>query len=282
MGRLNGKVALITGAARGQGRSHAATLARQGADLAICDIAADELEAARADLERETGRRVISAALDVRDADAMDKLVERAADELGRLDVVVANAAVFNSSGRSWELTPAQWAEMIDINLNGAWNTVRACVPTMIAKDEGGSIILTGSGSSVVGFRNTSHYNAAKHGIIGLMRTLANEVAPYRIRVNAVSPSSVNTSMIMNPATFEAFAGGKEGATLEDAMPGFLAQNVLPSPWVEPEDVSNAVLFLASEEARYVTGVDLPVDCGTRIQPAGMPPSALAASAGAA
>jgi (+)-trans-carveol dehydrogenase len=145
----------------------------------------------------------------------------------------------------------------------------------MIENGEGGAIVLIGSGSSAIGFKMIGHYNAAKHGVIGLMKTLANELAPHRIRANAVSPSAVNTPMIMNEKIFSQFAGGRSGATIDDAMPALRAQNVLPNPWVEPEDISNAVVFLASDEGRYITGVDLPVDSGTRVQPAGMPPSAL-------
>jgi SDR family mycofactocin-dependent oxidoreductase len=274
--RLEGRVALITGAARGQGKSHALTMAREGADIVVCDIAeSDDLHATAASVEK-LGQRVVAAKADIRSVEEMDELVAKAVEKLGKIDAVVANAAIFNTEGLSWELTEEEWREMIDVNLIGAWNTTRAVIPGMIERDEGGSIVLIGSGSSQVGFRMIGHYNAAKHGVIGLMKTLANEAAPYRIRANAVSPSAVNTPMIMNEKIFGQFAGGKKGATIEDAMPAFLAQNVLPNPWVEPEDISNAVLFLSSDEARYVTGVDLAVDSGTRIQPAGMPPSTLA------
>lgn len=272
--RLAGKAALVTGAARGQGRSHALKMAGEGADLILCDIAADGLEEVREEVER-LGRKAVTGAVDIRSVEGMDELVARGTAEIGRLDVVVANAAIFNTEGFSWELGEDEWREMIDVNLTGTWNTTRAAIPGMLERDEGGAIILIGAGASAIGFRSLGHYNAAKHGVIGLMRTLANELAPHRIRANCVSPSTVDTPMMMNERIYSQFSGGMRGATLEDVKPAFYAQNVLPVPWIEPEDVSNAVLFLASEEGRYLTGVDLPVDCGSRIQPPGLPPSTL-------
>jgi (+)-trans-carveol dehydrogenase/(-)-trans-carveol dehydrogenase len=250
-------------------------MAREGADLILCDVAEDDGLLEVEEEVRGLGRTVVTGKVDVRSVEAMDELVARGTREIGRLDIVVANAAIFHTEGLAWELTEQEWREMIDVNLTGTWNTTRAAIPGMIERDEGGSIVLIGAGASQIGFRSIGHYNASKHGVIGLMRTLANELAPHRIRVNSVSPSAVNTPMMMNERIFGQFSGGIRGATLEDAKPAFYAQNVLPNPWLEPEDVSNAVTFLASDEARYVTGVDLPVDNGSRIQPPGLPPSTL-------
>jgi len=273
--RLAESVALITGAARGQGRTHALRMAREGADLILCDLAEDGLEDVREEIER-LGQRAVTGQVDIRSVEAMDELVARGVAELGKLDIVVANAAIFETEGFSWELKEDAWKEMIDVNLTGTWNTTRAAIPGMIERREGGAIILIGAGGSAIGFRSLSHYNASKHGVVGLMRTLANELAPHRIRVNCVSPSIVDTPMTMNERIYSQYAGGMSGATLEDVKAAFYAQNVLPVPWIEPDDVSNAVLFLASGEGAYITGVDLPVDCGSRIQPPGLPPSILA------
>jgi SDR family mycofactocin-dependent oxidoreductase len=273
--RLAGKVALVTGAARGQGRSHALRLAGEGADLILCDLAEAGLEEVREEVER-LGRRAVTGQVDIRSVEGMDDLVDRGVGELGRLDIAVANAAIFDTEGFSWELKEEAWREMIDVNLTGTWNTTRAVIPGMIDRDEGGSIVVIGAGGSAIGFRSLSHYNASKHGVVGLMRTLANELAPHRIRVNCISPSIVDTPMTMNERIYSQYAGGMKGATLEDVKPAFYAQNVLPVPWIEADDVSNALLFLVSDDGTYITGVDLPVDCGSRIQPPGLPPSILA------
>jgi (+)-trans-carveol dehydrogenase len=267
-GRLAGKVALVTGATRGQGRSHARALAREGAMLALCARSEEDLGEVVAEVEA-SGSRAVAAGADIRSVADMDALVASALDAFGHIDIVIANAGTFPTPTLSWQLSEADWRDAVDVNLTGAWNTVRAAIPSMIEHDAGGAIVLVGSGASAIGFPGASHYSASKHGVIGLMRSLANELAPHRIRVNAVSPSNVNTPMIMNETVFSLFAGGKPGATVEDALPGLLAQNVLPTPWVEPEDVTNAVLFLVSDDARFVTGVDLPVDAGTRVQPPG-------------
>lgn len=267
---LEGKVALITGAARGQGRSHAVALAQRGADVAICDL--NSQPETVAEVER-LGRRVVSHELDIRDGAALDGLAADAMEAFGRIDIVVGNAAIF-TNGAAWEISDDDWDATIGVNLTGAWRTAKAAIPHMIAGGDGGAIVFTGSGSSQIGFPGTAHYNASKHGLVGLMRTLANELAPYRIRVNCVSPSAVNTPMIMNEEVFGQFAQGKPAATIDDAMPALQAQNALPNPWIEPVDVSNAILFLVAETGRYITGVDLPVDSGTRVLPPGMAASA--------
>jgi SDR family mycofactocin-dependent oxidoreductase len=272
VGRVDGKVALITGAARGQGRSHVVRLAQEGADIIAIDLcrqidtvdyalATDDDLAETARLVRDLDRRIITRRVDVRDAEGMRAAVDDGLAEFGHVDVVSANAGIL-SSAPTWELTQEQWDDLIAVNLTGVWQTVRAVVPDMLAHGRGGSIILTGSASSLIGFANLAHYTAAKHGLVGLMKVLAVELAPHFIRVNTVCPGAVETPMVANAQTYELFTGGMEGATLEDALGAMTSMNAMPIPWIDPVDVSNAVLYLASEESRYVTGVVLPVDAG--------------------
>jgi SDR family mycofactocin-dependent oxidoreductase len=270
MGKLDGKVALITGGARGQGRSHALTLAGEGADIVVCDVAsqlstvpypmateADLNETAR--LIEGLNRRCIAVKADVRDSSQMQAVVERALSEFGKIDILIANAGIL-SYAPAWELTESQWDDVLDTNLKGVWLATRAVIPCMMERHSG-RIICIASAAGLHGFANLAHYTAAKHGVIGLVRALAIELAPHTITVNAVCPSVVNTDIVMNPETFRLFAGGKD-ATLEEVTPIFQELNLLPIPWIEPQDVSHAVLWLASDDARYVTGVALPVDAG--------------------
>jgi (+)-trans-carveol dehydrogenase len=185
--------------------------------------------------------------------------------ELGRLDIVSANAGIV-SYGTLDEITEQTWQEMIDINLSGVWRTVRASLPHIRAGGRGGSIILTSSTAGLIAYPGIGHYTAAKHGVVGLMRTLALELAPEMIRVNSVHPTSVNTGMVDNEATHKLFVPGVEHPTTEQFAAVTQELQALPIPWVESVDVSNAVLFLASDEARYITGVALPVDGGVIIK----------------
>jgi SDR family mycofactocin-dependent oxidoreductase len=273
MGTLDGKVALVTGAARGQGRSHAVRLAEEGADIIAIDVCtpietvtyrgAGEADLAETAAEVEKlDRRIVTRKADVRDLSALRSAVAAGLDEFGRLDIVVANAGIF-SSAPVHELTEEQWDTMIDINLTGVWKTVRATVPTLIEQGTGGSIILISSTGGVQGFPNFAHYVAAKHGVLGLARTMCNELGQHNIRVNSIHPTSVLTDMIDHVDMYRLFRPDLENPTQDDfreALQG--AMNVLPVPWVEPRDISNAVAWLASDQARYVTGVALPVDAG--------------------
>ncbi|MEV5649520.1 mycofactocin-coupled SDR family oxidoreductase [Nocardia sp. NPDC052254] len=273
MGQLEGKVALVTGAARGQGRSHAVRLAEEGADIIALDICADIASTAYAgattdDLDEtarlveKAGRSAHTAVADVRDLRALEAAVAAGIAEFGHLDTVVANAGIF-SSAPLHELTEAQWTEMVDINLTGVWKTMRATVPHLIEQGRGGSIVLISSTGGLQGFPNFAHYVAAKHGVTGLARTAANELAAHRIRCNSVHPSSVLTDMIDHEAMYRLFRPDLENPTHEDFREACeSAMNLLPVPWLEPVDISNAVVFLASDAARYVTGVALPVDAG--------------------
>jgi NAD(P)-dependent dehydrogenase (short-subunit alcohol dehydrogenase family) len=178
----------------------------------------------------------------------------------GPFDIVCANAGIL-STGSAWELSEEAWQEVIDVNLTGVWKTVKAAIPQLIEQGHGGSIILTSSIAGLVAFANLAHYTAAKHGVTGLMRTLAVELAPHRIRVNSVHPTTVDTDMVQNGAIYQLFLGAKE-ASRADAEAGMKALNALPIPWVDPVDVSNAVLFLASDESRYITGTTQVIDAG--------------------
>jgi (+)-trans-carveol dehydrogenase len=269
---LDGKVALITGAARGQGRAHAVRLAEHGADIVAIDLAQQVASvpydlatpqdlAQTAKLVLATGRRVHAVTADVRDGHALTAAVEAAVAEFGRLDIVVANAGVI-SYGYTWEITEEQWRDVIDINLTGVFLTVKAAIPAMIAAGHGGSIVLT---SSVLGMRGTtgaSSYVATKHAVVGLTKSLANELGPHRIRVNSVNPSNVATEMVLNPTTLGLFRPDLVNPTPDDVTETMTAMHPFPIPWVEPVDVSNAVAFLVSDDARYITGVSLPVDAG--------------------
>lgn len=272
MSRFAGKVALITGAGRGQGRSHADRLASEGADVVALDIGQDIPSVAydlaiRADLEktadlvRAHGRRAAIAEVDVRDADAVQAAVADGADALGGVDVVLANAGIGimqPGSGRAF-------TDQIDVNLGGVWNTVRSVAPRMIEQGRGGAIVLTSSAFGLTGRGGdgedgTAGYVASKHGVVGLMRTCATWLAPHGIRVNCVNPSGVATRMVLNPAVEALFGGG--GSPPPEPKPVDDVQNLLDVSLIEPEDVTAAAAFLASDEARFITGVALPVDAG--------------------
>jgi (+)-trans-carveol dehydrogenase len=272
-GRVEGKVAFITGAARGQGRSHAVRLASEGADIIAVDICkrienmvypASTPEDLAETVERveKLGRRIIASEVDVRDYDALESAVDAGVHELGRLDIAVANAGIGNAGNKLHKIPEHIWRDMIDVNLSGVWKSVKAAVPHILAGGRGGSIILTSSVGGMKAHPHTGHYIAAKHGVVGLMRTFAVELGQHSIRVNSVHPTQVNTPMALNDATFRLFAPDKENPGPEDFAPVSQMMHTLPVPWVEPEDISNAVLFFASDESRYVTGVQLPVDAG--------------------
>jgi (+)-trans-carveol dehydrogenase/(-)-trans-carveol dehydrogenase len=276
-GRVQGKVAFITGAARGQGRSHAIRLAQEGADIIAVDILEDVpgipyAGATEADLAATVkqvealDRRIVASKADVRNYAALQAAVDDGVAQLGRLDIVSANAGIGTSPHHAWEIDADTWQTMIDINLTGVFNTAKAAIPHLIAGGNGGAIILTSSAAGLQAYENIAHYVSAKHGVVGLMRTLALELAPHMIRVNSIHPTQVDTPMIQNEATYRLFRPDLEQPTREDFAPASQSVNALPIPWVEPVDISNAVLFLASDEGRYITGVTLPVDAGTVIK----------------
>ena len=274
-GRVAGKVAFITGAARGQGRSHAVRLAQEGADIIAVDICGpiDTVDrippttpedlAETADLVKGFARRIVTAAVDVRDYDALQAAVDSGVEQLGGLDIIVANAGIGNGGNTLDKTSEADWTAMIDINLGGVWKTVKAGVPHILSGGRGGSIILTSSVGGLKAYPHTGHYVAAKHGVVGLMRTFAVELGQHNIRVNSVHPTNVNTPLFMNEATMKLFRPDLENPGPEDLLPIGQLMHTLPIGWVEPVDISNAVLFLASDEARYITGVTLPIDAGS-------------------
>jgi SDR family mycofactocin-dependent oxidoreductase len=279
MGRFDGKTAFITGAARGQGRSHAVRLAAEGADVVAVDVCAgiptvayglatpeDLAETAR--LVEQKGRRVVTAQVDVRDGDALADALRKGLDELGRgLDVVLANAGIGLMAA---DADPGRaFRDQLDVNLVGVWNTVQAAAPVLIEQRRGGAIVLTSSvfgltGRGGSGKGGDDGYVASKHGVVGLMRTFATWLAPHGIRVNCVNPSGVATPMVLNPAVEALFGGDDDGG--DQAKPTDDVANLLDVTLVDPEDVSAAVAFLASEEARYITGVALPVDAGMLVR----------------
>ncbi len=261
------RVALVTGAGRGLGRAQAVALARGGADVVACDLAADLATVpyhlgTEADLEetalaaRATGRRCVTVKADAANLGQMEAAVAHAG-ELGRLDVVCPNAGVI-SFGRAWELTEAQWDQVLATNLKGVWATCRAAIPGLVARGRGGSIVITASAASLRGYPGISHYAAAKHGVIGLMRSLAIELAPHRIRVNCVLPGGVRTPMGTAEAMQDWLAAEPDASRALTAL--------LPVDLIEPEDVGAAVAWLASDAARSVTGVVLPVDAGVQLR----------------
>lgn len=269
MGSLEGKVAFITGAARGQGRSHAIRLAQEGADIIAVDICHDVASnpyplATDADLEetvqqvKALDRRIVARQADVRDFGQLHTVVGEAVAELGRLDIVIANAGI--SPLVVEPADPVQnWQDVIDTNLTGAFNTVQVSVPLLIAGGVGGSIVLTSSTAGLKGslaWKTVGGYGytAAKHGLVGLMRAFAFDLAEHSIRVNTVHPTGVNTDMVNNDAI---------GALLmSNPAAGAALQNLLPVQVIEAADVSNAIAWLVSDQARYVTGVALPIDAG--------------------
>ncbi len=272
MGRFEGRVALITGGARGQGRSHAVALAREGADIATCDLAAqietvgypmatpEDLEETQRLVEKE-GRRCTIGQLDVRDFAAVDVFVGDAVSELGRVDFAIANAGIASAGVPVDAMTTAQWDDMVGTDLTGVFHTIRAVSPRM--KRQGfGRIVATSSMLGRQGCGAMAHYCAAKWGVIGLVKSAAIDLAPFGITVNAVAPGNINTTMVVNDAMVQTLSGGNPDATFDDVLPLLGALHVLPVPLLEPSDVTNAVLFLLSDEASAMTGAVLDVSAG--------------------
>lgn len=275
--RLAGKVAFITGAARSVGRSQAERFSAEGADIIAVDVLApidsvdypgsttdDLAETAR--LVEANGRRCFTYRADVRDVKALGAGLDEGVSVLGRLDIVSANAGIGSGIFPSHEMSEQTWTEMIDINLTGAWHTVKVAVPHLLRTGEGGSVVFTSSISGFKGFAGLSNYVASKHGVVGLMRSLALELGPHMIRVNSLHPTQINTPMIMNETSFKVFRPDLDEPTADDVAEATMQINLLPRPWIEPVDVANAALFLASDEARYITGATLPVDLGALIK----------------
>ncbi|BBX06698.1 mycofactocin-coupled SDR family oxidoreductase [Mycolicibacterium aichiense] len=271
MGSLDGKVAFITGVARGQGRSHAIRLAEQGARIIGIDICADIPSngypmADRAELDETVelveakGGKMIAAVADVRDFHAVKAALDAGVEQFGRLDIVCANAGIATMSFRELTIDEEleQWTDVLNVNLVGAFHTAKAAIPHLLAGQRGGSIVFTSSTAGLRGFGGVQGgglgYAASKHGLVGLMRTLSNALAPQSIRVNTVHPTAVRTMMAVNPAMTAFLENYPDG--------GPHLQNPMPVDLLEPEDISAAIAYLVSDEAKYVTGVTFPVDAG--------------------
>jgi (+)-trans-carveol dehydrogenase len=273
MGRMDGKVCLITGAARGQGRAHAVRLAAEGADIVAIDalspsewvrypMPGEEELALTAKLVEDQDRRIIARRADVRSRPEIQAVVDEALAAFGGIDVVVANAGITPPGTSFWQIQQGEWDDVIAVNLTGVLHTVSTVVPSMLERGTGGSIVVISSGAGLKANPNIADYNVSKHGAIALAKTMANELAPHRIRVNVICPGFVGTDMIFNDHVYKLFCPDIENPTRQEAVARYSSMNPLPEPYVEPNDVSNAVLWLASEESRFVTGVVLPVDLG--------------------
>lgn len=273
--RLEDKVAFVTGAARGQGRSHCVRMAQEGADIIAVDICealpgVPFKASTPADLDETVrqvealGRRIIAAKADVRQDAALKQVVDDAVAQLGRLDIVSAQAGLSHMPMLLHEVPNDLWSMMVDITLTGSWNAAKVAVPHIIAGGRGGAIVFTSSVAALRGNRNVGHYTTAKHGIVGIMRTMALELGPHNIRVTNISPTNCGTDMLLNQECYNLFRPDKApNASYDDFVEAAKTMHALPIPYVEPVDISNALVFLASDEARYITGITLPVDAGS-------------------
>ncbi|MBF4993265.1 mycofactocin-coupled SDR family oxidoreductase [Arthrobacter gandavensis] len=275
MGNLEGKVAFITGAARGQGRSHALRLAREGADIIAVDLCApvesvtgfyppatpEDLKETVRQVEA-LDRRIVAVEADVRDIDAMTAAVNEGVAQLGRLDIVVANAGIFTFGEDTHKVSEQSWTELMDINVTGVWHTYKAAAEHLMAAGPGGSVIIISSLAGFKGLANVAAYTTTKHAVVGLMKVLANELGPLGIRVNTIHPNSVDTPMVKNQKTYRLFRPELEDPQPEDAESAFAGLNPMGKAWIEPEHISNAVAWLASDQSYYVSGGQIPVDAG--------------------
>jgi len=274
MTRLEGRTALVTGAALGQGRAHALRLAEEGTNLVLVDQLTDYPDVVpypmgtAADLDEtvslaeKAGATVVAEVADVRDRARMDAVAAAGFARFGAIDIVVANAGICPAGLPFWEIPERQWDTVVDVNAKGVWTTVSAVAPRMIDAGIRGSIVVTASLLGLKGSRNMADYAASKHAVVGLMRSMALDLAPHMIRVNALCPNSVNTNMINNDTIFRRFRPDLENPTREDTVEGFTGLATLPVPWLEPSDIANAMAWLASDDSRFVTGIALPVDLG--------------------
>jgi SDR family mycofactocin-dependent oxidoreductase len=286
MGRMDGKVALITGAARGQGRQHAITLAKEGADILALDLCGptgnleyplatpDDLQQTVSEIEA-LDRRVIAVQGDVRRQQDLDDLVARGIDEFGTINVVIANAGIYTVND-FWKMTEEEWREVVDVCLDGVWRTCKAVAPHLIETQQG-SIILVASVNALEGAAKISSYIAAKHGVAGLAKAFALELGPHNIRVNTINPGPVDTGIINNQMSYDNSSGmGKGEGTRAHLQQAIKAFPVLKDRGLlQPQATSNAVLFLASDESSEITGLELVVDAGHMLLP-GLNPEAFA------
>lgn len=274
MSRREGQVAFISGVARGQGRSHAVRLASEGAAIVGFDAltgfeSVPYPPATEADLAEtvaaveSVGGKIYAAQADVRDGESLASVAKEGAELFGPITAVIANAGISINYRPFWEFSDAEWREVIDVDLIGVWRTVSTVVPAMIEHGKGGAIVLTGSLTSIKQPPNLAPYNSAKSGLVGLVKTMANDLGKYNIRANLIAPTNVPTELLLGSNRMAAlFRPDLEEPTLDDVKVAMSAAHLIPEPWVEAADVSNAVAWLVSDEARYVTGTVLPVDLG--------------------
>jgi (+)-trans-carveol dehydrogenase len=280
MGRLEGKVALITGGARGQGRAHAVRLAEEGADVVVCDIA-EQLDGVpypmateqdlkeTATLVKDLGRDCLAMKADTRDTESMESLVTQAVERFGKVDCAIINHGIAGFG--SWDVSDADFDLVIDVNLRGVFVSLRAVARHLVERGEGGSLVVTSSPAGVQPTYNQVNYTTAKAGALMLAKSFAVELAPHRIRVNALLPALIDTPMIMNDMVMSAFVGKETGATKEDIVDVAKTLHLLEIPWIDPVEMAHAAVYLVSDESRFVTGTSLAVDGGILNQPAGMP-----------
>lgn len=275
MGEFSGRVAIITGAARGMGRSHALALAEVGADVVVTDIgrqiasvpyamSAGERLAETAALVEKFGVRSEAIEADVRDREAMQVVVDRTLEEFGRLDVVVANAGICGF-GPMPSLTQAEWDDMVAVNLTGVFNTFRAAVPPMVEAGYG-RLVAISSGAGKMGTPNLSHYAATKWGVIGFVKSVALEVATSGVTANVVCPATVDTPMVHNDALYGLFAPDIESPTRDAVRSRYQVMNPMGVAWLDPAEISNAVLFLASERSGFISGETVEISAGGSAQ----------------
>jgi SDR family mycofactocin-dependent oxidoreductase len=277
MTRLANKVALISGVARGQGRSHALRLASEGVAIigfdGLCtydtvpfsQATQDDLDET-VELVEKAGGDIFVGRADVRKRPEIADVVAQGVERFDNIDIVVANAGIGINSAPFWEVPGNEWTDCIDVNLTGVWHTVSAAMPSMLAGARGGSVVMTSSAAALKAAPNIGPYTAAKTGMIGLMRSMANDLAPHRIRANVVCPTSVPTAFLFNDRLYRIFQPDLDNPTIDDVRPVMANMHPLGEPWIEVEDVSAAVAYLASDEARYITGIVLPVDLGLSIK----------------
>jgi NAD(P)-dependent dehydrogenase (short-subunit alcohol dehydrogenase family) len=257
-GELDGKVALVTGASGGQGRSHVERFLAEGADVIAVDLKEVDGEPV---LESHGDSKLLRADCDVRDSAQLKAVVESAVEQLGKLDIVIANAGVTGTREPAWEIDDDEWDRVIGIDLSGSWRTIKAAAPSLLANDSA-SVVIIGSTCGVRGYPTMAHYTAAKHGLVGLTRALSAEMAPQGVRVNIVHPTMVDTPMIHTPEMYDAFLVGQEDKSRESFEGLCYGLHQLPIPWVASADVTEMVLFLVSDRARFLTGGEFTVDAG--------------------
>lgn len=275
-GRFDGRTVVISGGARGQGRAHALRFAAEGANVVVFDVCGEvetvgyplatpaDLEAT-ADAVREAGAKGFAEVADVRDAAHVQRVFDRAVAEFGAVDVAVANAGIVQAGAKAWDIEEAVFRAILDVNVLGAWHVLKSGITAMRDRGTRGSVVVTGSGASLKGLPNIAAYVTSKHALVGLVRSAAKEAAPEGIRVNLVAPGNVHTPMFLSDTIKELYVPDLPGATDQQLAERAVGGVPMRVPWVEPEDVSEAVLYLASDAARFVTGTVLPVDAGSGV-----------------